>query len=729
MSENPQEQTEAKLLAFIEGELDEAGRADIARHLEANPKHRRLLDDLSAGRRLLRQLPREAAPVDLFEGFETRLERHVLLSEETPATNVNPETGNYRLNHRRWVRIRAAAAAVVLATGIGIIIAKSLPDRGSGPTVVKNTPTPLPAGTEPTDPEQLKDGKGDPDPLRDVAEKRKEALRKEALANSGRELKLEDGSAVREMAKSMTPRPDMQKKQGAWDGRLDAEQQMRMALAVERVKQIPAVRQLLDGGRAPMGPARAAPLSPSLAAIDATQPAAPAEQAPIQTAGHEAMFLFVASGDPEESRRQVSALLDERSLSFDSVDSLEQLRERGRRKSDAPDQDHAGGAPAPERQERYAAKAAAAAKPAGAIPPGAPAPLAPQAAGEDKRPHSRESLAEAAAPSAKSLSDAPTPVPPANRGVDRAPERFDREQEGLLVDRVLIVRGVPRSQAAKLIESLNRPGTRQWAGAYRAPSEPARTMLQANAAAAVPALPPAQKMARGERPETSPTAGELAGKDEKNSVFFAAEAQAPARGGAAPGAGVGRQPATAPANPTDPIVVEESLLLIYRRFGGTSQPFGREVNVTPKGTIFVVGVGEVPVAGLTPLQASDRLTQGMQKKDPKSGGAELRRLSRQEISAAQLNGLRVPKAGAPRAPAAPAAPPAPAVLSPAPTTNPAAVLGVEAPSDGLIDVVIVVQKLPELAEQVDRNAVGFGGSATSPATQPAIAQPSTFLTK
>ena len=45
MSQN-QEIIESKLCAYIDGELDPEGRAEIERHLEANPQHRRLLESL-----------------------------------------------------------------------------------------------------------------------------------------------------------------------------------------------------------------------------------------------------------------------------------------------------------------------------------------------------------------------------------------------------------------------------------------------------------------------------------------------------------------------------------------------------------------------------------------------------------------------------------------------------------------------------------------------------------
>ncbi len=47
MAENS-ENIEAKLCAYVEGDLDEQGRVEIERHLEQNPNHRRLLAELTA---------------------------------------------------------------------------------------------------------------------------------------------------------------------------------------------------------------------------------------------------------------------------------------------------------------------------------------------------------------------------------------------------------------------------------------------------------------------------------------------------------------------------------------------------------------------------------------------------------------------------------------------------------------------------------------------------------
>src|SRR5665213_1354237 len=62
MSQNPQEITEAKLAAFIDGELGADERAEIEALLARKPQYRPLLAELGRTRDLLRTLPRETAP-------------------------------------------------------------------------------------------------------------------------------------------------------------------------------------------------------------------------------------------------------------------------------------------------------------------------------------------------------------------------------------------------------------------------------------------------------------------------------------------------------------------------------------------------------------------------------------------------------------------------------------------------------------------------------------------
>ena len=129
MSQN-QEIIEAKLCAFIDGELDAEGRVEIEKHLEANPQHRRLLESLKATRDLIKWLPREAAPPEVAETLNGQLERSVLLDSESDF-----------LRPTVWPRVLAAAAIVLLTAGLGLAVYFTLPkSQKSATPYVKNGP-------------------------------------------------------------------------------------------------------------------------------------------------------------------------------------------------------------------------------------------------------------------------------------------------------------------------------------------------------------------------------------------------------------------------------------------------------------------------------------------------------------------------------------------------------------------------------------------------------------
>jgi len=144
MSQN-QEIIESKLCAYVDGELDSEGRAEIEKHLEANPQHRRLLESLRATRDLLKWLPREPAPPELAETLNGQLERSVLLDYD----------GDTRRAHA-FPRILAAAAIVLLTVGLAAAVYFALPKsqrsvvafRSAGESNVR----PLPADTAPSTP-------------------------------------------------------------------------------------------------------------------------------------------------------------------------------------------------------------------------------------------------------------------------------------------------------------------------------------------------------------------------------------------------------------------------------------------------------------------------------------------------------------------------------------------------------------------------------------------------
>jgi len=135
MAENAEE-IEAKLAAYVDGELTPAERVEIETHLQNNPSHRALLLDLVQHRNLLRGLPREKAPVDCTEGFQGQLERDILLGGD--------ELSRAR---RRWriqysPQLLSAAAIILVAVALGIIVYAVLPPHQSPPPVAQLTTEP-----------------------------------------------------------------------------------------------------------------------------------------------------------------------------------------------------------------------------------------------------------------------------------------------------------------------------------------------------------------------------------------------------------------------------------------------------------------------------------------------------------------------------------------------------------------------------------------------------------
>lgn len=152
MAENS-ETIEARLCAYVEGSLDEAERAEIERHLELHPNHRRLLAELAAQRDWLQHLPREEAPADLAEAIESRSERAALLDAGTRSTSAARWS---TFGPRTWL----AAAVVILAAGLGVLVYVTVPTRQAarrysmGPTSSERLAT-QPRGDEETRPELL----------------------------------------------------------------------------------------------------------------------------------------------------------------------------------------------------------------------------------------------------------------------------------------------------------------------------------------------------------------------------------------------------------------------------------------------------------------------------------------------------------------------------------------------------------------------------------------------
>ena len=108
-----QENIEARLCAYIDGELEPSERAQLEKTLRANPDHARLMADLVCLRGWVGQMPRTPAPADLAETVQAHMERGMLLG------SGSVEGAPVRLNY--WPRL-IAAAILLLASGlIGVI--------------------------------------------------------------------------------------------------------------------------------------------------------------------------------------------------------------------------------------------------------------------------------------------------------------------------------------------------------------------------------------------------------------------------------------------------------------------------------------------------------------------------------------------------------------------------------------------------------------------------------
>src|SRR3954467_5849937 len=111
------ENIEARLCAYVDGELDAAGRAEIEQHLKTNPQHQKLMQELTRTRDLLRSLPRERAPADITEALQGQLERSVLLDDSDM-----DRAGDMRIHINRWPQFLAVAAILLLAVGLAAVV-------------------------------------------------------------------------------------------------------------------------------------------------------------------------------------------------------------------------------------------------------------------------------------------------------------------------------------------------------------------------------------------------------------------------------------------------------------------------------------------------------------------------------------------------------------------------------------------------------------------------------
>jgi hypothetical protein len=117
------ENIEAILCAYIEGDLDAAGKSQIEKHLKENPQHRKLLDELMSMRELVQGLPRAEAPMDLEDSLRQKVERSMLLDSSVAAA---PQ----RQRADWWPQFFTIAAIFLLFASLCFILIKTL-----GPTL------------------------------------------------------------------------------------------------------------------------------------------------------------------------------------------------------------------------------------------------------------------------------------------------------------------------------------------------------------------------------------------------------------------------------------------------------------------------------------------------------------------------------------------------------------------------------------------------------------------
>jgi hypothetical protein len=116
---NGTENIEAKLAAYIEGELTPSERAEIEQYLAANVPHKQIIDELRLHKSQIGSLPRERAPVEVLDHLQAHLERQSLLED------VEVDAGSMRIH--RWPQWGAVAAMLLLTTGLGVLVYSVLP--------------------------------------------------------------------------------------------------------------------------------------------------------------------------------------------------------------------------------------------------------------------------------------------------------------------------------------------------------------------------------------------------------------------------------------------------------------------------------------------------------------------------------------------------------------------------------------------------------------------------
>ncbi|MBS3735303.1 MAG: hypothetical protein KGY99_10340 [Phycisphaerae bacterium] len=110
-----------RLSAYLDGELDDAEAREVTEAIERDEALRDECRSLRETRRLLRALPREAAPDELADRVLAQAERKSLVTQ-APSPRQAPKL--------RWARYAAAAAVLVVAGGVIAVIVQSMYTAG-----------------------------------------------------------------------------------------------------------------------------------------------------------------------------------------------------------------------------------------------------------------------------------------------------------------------------------------------------------------------------------------------------------------------------------------------------------------------------------------------------------------------------------------------------------------------------------------------------------------------
>lgn len=124
-----------QLTAYLDGELSEGQRAEIEQLVARDPEAARLLDSLRHTARMVKTLPRAAAPADFAEHIADRLERDALLGV------AGAGSGQSR-RPLRWMRPLSLAAGFVLMVTAGWLLWPQAQPRSATETPVALRPLP-----------------------------------------------------------------------------------------------------------------------------------------------------------------------------------------------------------------------------------------------------------------------------------------------------------------------------------------------------------------------------------------------------------------------------------------------------------------------------------------------------------------------------------------------------------------------------------------------------------